>query len=88
MNYQSEYDRLIGELSHTTITPGTRDEIERRKRDIKAAYEGSQYTENIISFFYIRRMPDIYGINYNGVKPRPTFEELTRLPCQVYRQVR
>ena len=21
-------------------------------------------------------MPDIYGINYNGVKPRPTFEEL------------
>ena len=20
-------------------------------------------------------MPDIYGINYNGVKPRPTFEE-------------
>ena len=22
-------------------------------------------------------MPDIYGINYNGVKPRPTFEERT-----------
>ena len=21
-------------------------------------------------------MPDIYGINYNEVKPRPTFEEL------------
>ncbi|MFM7978228.1 MAG: hypothetical protein ACKPKO_02840 [Candidatus Fonsibacter sp.] len=21
-------------------------------------------------------MPDIYGINYNGVKPRPTYEEL------------
>ena len=21
-------------------------------------------------------MPDIYGINYNGVKPRPPFEEL------------
>ena len=21
-------------------------------------------------------MPDIYGIDYNGVKPRPTFEEL------------
>ena len=24
-------------------------------------------------------MPDIYGINYNGVKPRPTFEELIKL---------
>ena len=21
-------------------------------------------------------MPDIFGINYNGAKPRPTFEEL------------
>ena len=42
MNYKSEYDRLIGELSQTTITPGTRDRIERRKRAIKAAYQGSQ----------------------------------------------
>ena len=42
MNYKSEYDRLIGELSQTTITPGTRDRIERRKRDIKAADQGSQ----------------------------------------------
>ena len=48
MNYKSEYDRLIGELSQTTITPGTRDRIERRKRDIKAAYQGSQYTKNIL----------------------------------------
>ena len=44
MNYKSEYDRLIGELSQTTITPGTRDRIERRKREIKAVYQGSQYT--------------------------------------------
>ena len=36
-NYKHEYDRLIGELSQTTITPGTRAQIERRKRDIKAA---------------------------------------------------
>ena len=44
MNNKSEYDRLIGELSQTTITPGTRDRIEKHKRDIKAAYQGSQYT--------------------------------------------
>ena len=24
-------------------------------------------------------MPDIYGINYNGVKPRPIFEELIKI---------
>ena len=74
MNYKSEYDRLIGELSQTTITPGTRDRIERRKRDIKAAYQGNQYTKNILLPKYIHKMPDIYGIN--GVKPRPTYEEL------------
>ena len=27
-------------------------------------------------------MPDIIGINYNGVKPRPTFEEL--MNCEAY----
>ena len=48
MNYKSEYDRLIGELSQTTVTPGTRDRIERRKRDIQAAYQGRQYTNNIL----------------------------------------
>ena len=48
INYRSEEDRLIGELSQTTITPGTRDKIERRKTDIKAANEGSQYTKNIL----------------------------------------
>ena len=31
---------------------------------------------NILSTLYIYRMPDICGINYNGVKPRPAYEEL------------
>ena len=48
MNYKNEYDRLTGELSQTTITAGTRDRIERRKRDIKAAYQGSHPDNNII----------------------------------------
>ena len=38
MSYKSEDDRLIGELSKTTITPGPRDRIDRRKTDIKAAH--------------------------------------------------
>ena len=76
MNYKSEYDRLIGELSQTTTTPGTIYRIEKRKRDIKADYHGSQYTNNIILPEYIHTVPDICGINYNGVKPRPTDEEL------------
>ena len=46
MNYKSEYDRLIGELSQTTITPGRRDRLEKRKRDIKVAFQGSQYTKH------------------------------------------
>ena len=79
MNYKSEYDRLIGELSQTTITPGRRDRIEKRKRDIKAAYPGSQYTKNIVLPEYIHTVPYIYGINFNGVKPRPTDEELINL---------
>ena len=49
INYKSEYDRLVGELSQTTITPGTRDLIERRKRDIKTAYQGNQYIKHILS---------------------------------------
>ena len=76
INYKSEEDRLIGELSQTTITPGTSDRIERRKRDIKDAYQGNQYTKKSLFPKYIHTMPDIYGINYNGVKPRPTYEEL------------
>ena len=48
MNIKNEYDRLIGELSQTNIAAGTRDRIERRKRDIKAAYQGSQHEKNII----------------------------------------
>ena len=48
MNYKNEYDRLIGELSQTTITAGTRDRIERRKRDINASYQGSQHENNIL----------------------------------------
>ena len=48
MNIRNEYDSLIGELSQTNITAGTRDRIERRKRDIKAAYQGSQHEKNII----------------------------------------
>ena len=48
MNYENEYDRLIGELSQTTITAGTKDLIERRKRDIKAAYQGSQHEKHIV----------------------------------------
>ena len=69
MNYKSEYDRLIGELSQTTITPGTRNRLERRRKDIKAAYQGSRYTKNILLPKCIHKMPDISGINYNGVKP-------------------
>ena len=48
MNYKNEYGRLIGEHSQTTITAGTMDRIERRKRDIKAAYQGSQHENNIL----------------------------------------
>ena len=36
MSIKHEYDRLIGELSQTNIAAGSRDRIERRKRDIKA----------------------------------------------------
>ena len=48
MNYKSEYDRLIGELSQNTITPRTSEHIERRKRYIKDADQGNQYAKNII----------------------------------------
>ena len=48
MNYKSEYDRLIGELSQNTITPRTSEHIERRKRYIKDADQGNQYANNII----------------------------------------
>ena len=48
MNIKNEYDRLIGELSQTKIATGTKDRIERRKRDIKAAYQCSQHEKNII----------------------------------------
>ena len=48
MNIKNEYARLIGELSQTNIAAGTRDRIERRKHDIKAAYQGSQHAENIL----------------------------------------
>ena len=48
MNYTSEYDRLIGELSQMTIALGMRAQIERRKRDIKAAYQGSHHTNTIL----------------------------------------
>ena len=48
MNIKNEYDRLIRELSQTNITAGTRDRIERRKRDIKATYQGSQHEPNIL----------------------------------------
>ena len=48
INYQNAYTRLIGELSPTTITTGTKDRFERRKRDIKAAYQGSQHEKNIL----------------------------------------
>ena len=75
MNYKNEYDRLIGEVSQTNIAAGTRGRIERRKRDIKTVYQGSQHEQNILLPWFLQRMPDIYGINYNGVKPRPTFEE-------------
>ena len=47
MNIKNENDRLIGEPSQTNIAAGTRDRIERRKRDIKAAYQGSQHEKNI-----------------------------------------
>ena len=46
MNYKSESDRLIKELSQAIITPGTRDRLEKRKRDIKVAFQGSQYTKH------------------------------------------
>ena len=46
MNIQNEYDRMIGELSQTNITAGTRDRLERRKRDIKASYQGRQHDHN------------------------------------------
>ena len=48
MNYKSEYDRLIGEPSQTNITAGTRDRIERRKRDINASYQCSQHEKSIL----------------------------------------
>ena len=48
MNIKNEYDRLIVELSQTNITAGTKDRIGRRKRDIKAAYQGSQHEKHIL----------------------------------------
>ena len=48
MNYKDEYDRLVGELSQTTVTQRTRDRIERRMRDIDDAYQGSQYIKDIL----------------------------------------
>ena len=48
MNYKDEYDRLVRELSQTTVTPRTRNRIERRKRDIEDAYQGSQYIKDIL----------------------------------------
>ena len=48
MNIKNEYDRLIGELTQTNITAGTKDRIARRKRDIKATYQGSQHEKNIL----------------------------------------
>ena len=48
MNIKNEYDRLIGELSQTSIATRPRDRIERRKRDIKAAYQGSQHENKFL----------------------------------------
>ena len=48
MNYKDEYDRLVGELSQTTVTQRTRDRIERRMRDIDDAYQGTQYIKDIL----------------------------------------
>ena len=73
MTHKSDYGRLIGELSQSTVTAGNSDRIERRKREIKKAYQGIQREKNILLPYNIQRMPDIYGINYNGIKPRPTF---------------
>ena len=69
MTYKSEHDRLIGELSHTTITPGTRDRLERRKRGIKAAYQGSQYTQNILLLVYIQNARHIRNQLQRGQTP-------------------
>ena len=65
MNCKSEYDRMIGELSQTTTTPGTRHQIYLRKRGLLP--------------LYLHIMPNTYGINYTGLNPRPTYKELTYL---------
>ena len=50
--------------------------IKERMHIIKKAYRDRQLTNhNIITLIF---MPDIYGINYNGVQPRPTFEALIK----------
>ena len=49
MHIKNDYDRLIGELSQNTITPGTRAQNERRNRDIKAANQGTQQAKNVIT---------------------------------------
>ena len=50
INYQSEYDRLAGELWETNVPYAVRHRIEQRQQTFKQAYHDSQYAKNSFSF--------------------------------------
>ena len=66
--------RPIGKLSKTNVPCSAIHKIEQRKQTIKQACQDSQIAKNILLRQYIH-MRDIFGINYAGVKLRPTYEE-------------
>ena len=57
-----------------------RRKIEQRMQTIKQACSDSQLAKNSL-------LLDIYGTNYNGVKPRPTNEDLVTFVGYPYKVV-
>ena len=71
INFTHEYDHLLGELTQTTIDAGPR-KIEARQQLLNATFHSK---ERHAQFYYLNiKKPDIYGIKYMGLKPRPTYE--------------
>ena len=48
INYNNEYDRIVGELSQSNIPVRTRHAFEQRKRMIKQAYDDSLTAKYIL----------------------------------------
>ena len=57
-----------------------RRKIEQRMQTIKQACSDSQLANNNL-------LLNIYGTNYNGVKPRPTYEDLFKFVDYPYKVV-